>query len=223
MEKRDLITLLILIFVLSNLIFLFSYKSVLYNKNFYEKQFNKQGVYAEYNKTFVNDEHDGIMKFLLTKKSSTGSESLSQQDILHLNDVKKILRSVNYYSYFIVGIIGLLFLYLHYIHKRIIDKFLAKAVWISGIINATMILILYLFSRNFDWFFIKFHKILFSNDLWLMDPKTNLLVNLYPDLFWQEMFMRIIVITLIVSAVFVVVGIIGEKVIKKHNMQKKES
>ena len=70
MEKRDLITLLILIFVLSNLIFLFSYKSVLYNKNFYEKQFNKQGVYAENlaPRKMMGVESQGMMLFAKDKK-----------------------------------------------------------------------------------------------------------------------------------------------------------
>ena len=37
------------------------------------------------------------------------------------------------------------------------------------------------FSVNFEGAFIALHKVLFTNDLWLLDPRTDLLICLMPE------------------------------------------
>ena len=36
----------------------------------------------------------------------------------------------------------------------------------------------------FDQFFLQFHEMFFSNDLWQLDPKTDRLIQIYPRDFW---------------------------------------
>jgi len=40
---------------------------------------------------------------------------------------------------------------------------------------------------NFDGFFITFHRIAFRNDLWLLDPRTEMLIRLMPTAFFTRM------------------------------------
>jgi len=222
MQKKDLILLIVLTFVLFSLIFLFSYKYVLYNKGFYEEEFSKNGVYEKYNKADVDEEHDKIMEFLLTTKSIGETKMLSEQGIQHLKDVKILMRNIEYFSYFIVIVVFGLFAYLHFKHKKK-DILFAKATLFSGIISSVVLLILYFLSRNFNWFFVKFHEIAFSNDLWLMDPEKTMLVNLYPDQFWWDAFAKIIWIVMIVSVMFVLMGGIGWYFLKKREKQKEKN
>lgn len=45
---------------------------------------------------------------------------------------------------------------------------------------------------DFDAFWTTFHKIFFSNDLWLLDPATDLMINLFPADFFSKLVFRIV-------------------------------
>lgn len=53
---------------------------------------------------------------------------------------------------------------------------------------------------DFNSFWTMFHEILFSNDLWLLDPQTDRMINMFPEPFFKAMVMRIIVAFLIIMA-----------------------
>lgn len=39
----------------------------------------------------------------------------------------------------------------------------------------------------FDELFLGFHRLLFSNDLWLMDPRTDVMIRMLPQAFFEKM------------------------------------
>lgn len=51
-------------------------------------------------------------------------------------------------------------------------------------------------ALNFDAAFTAFHRVLFSNDLWLLDPRTDLLIRICPQSMFAHMGLRIALITL---------------------------
>jgi integral membrane protein (TIGR01906 family) len=53
---------------------------------------------------------------------------------------------------------------------------------------------------DFNSFWTMFHEILFSNDLWLLDPQTDRMINMFPEPFFKAMVMRIIVAFLVIMA-----------------------
>lgn len=36
------------------------------------------------------------------------------------------------------------------------------------------------FATNFQWFWTNFHKVFFTNDLWLLDPAVSIMINMFP-------------------------------------------
>ena len=48
-----------------------------------------------------------------------------------------------------------------------------------------------LISTDFTKYFIIFHKIFFRNDLWILDPSTDLLINIVPEPFFSDTALRI--------------------------------
>ncbi|MGX8706022.1 MAG: TIGR01906 family membrane protein, partial [bacterium] len=46
-------------------------------------------------------------------------------------------------------------------------------------------------ALNFDAAFTLFHKLLFSNDLWLLDPRTDVLIRICPESMFMDMGIRI--------------------------------
>ena len=58
-------------------------------------------------------------------------------------------------------------------------------------------------STNFSKYFIVFHKIFFNNDLWMLNPSTDLLINIVPEPFFMDTAARIAVTYgICVAAVF---------------------
>lgn len=51
--------------------------------------------------------------------------------------------------------------------------------------SAALLCLLFLTS-GFDRMFILFHKLLFTNDLWLMDPATDAMIRMFPSEFFQR-------------------------------------
>ena len=45
-----------------------------------------------------------------------------------------------------------------------------------------------LFATQFNSMFVGFHMLAFTNEFWLLDPRTDYLVMLFPTGFWQDVF-----------------------------------
>ncbi len=48
-------------------------------------------------------------------------------------------------------------------------------------------LVLLLRGADFDALFIRFHQLVFTNDLWLLDPATDALIRMLPEPFFESM------------------------------------
>ena len=46
---------------------------------------------------------------------------------------------------------------------------------------------------DFTWFWTNFHNVFFSNDLWLLNPKTDILIMMVPEQFFFDLTFRIII------------------------------
>ena len=66
-----------------------------------------------------------------------------------------------------------------------------------------------LFMSDFNKYFTMFHEIFFDNDLWLLDPRTDLLIRMLPEGFFMDMVVRIGIIFLILLLLGVVISIIA--------------
>ena len=65
-----------------------------------------------------------------------------------------------------------------------------------------------LIASDFHRYFFLFHEIFFDNDLWLLDPRTDLMIRMLPEGFFFDMVVRIGVIFLISLCVLLLTGVI---------------
>jgi integral membrane protein (TIGR01906 family) len=66
---------------------------------------------------------------------------------------------------------------------RILSRSFQIATLIIGIISG--IAAIYI-SNNFYEVFVKFHLLFFHNDYWILDPKTDLMINILPEGFFFD-------------------------------------
>ena len=76
-----------------------------------------------------------------------------------------------------------------------------------------------LFMSDFHRYFMIFHELFFTNDLWLLDPDTDLLIRMLPEGFFLDMVIRIGLIFLILMFCVVVIScfVLKWKSIRKTN------
>ena len=84
---------------------------------------------------------------------------------------------------------------------------IGKCFLFSSIIGIMPLLILIiLIKTDFNKYFTIFHQIFFSNDLWLLDPGTDRLVNIFPEEFFAYTAIRILILYFTIQFVFFVIG-----------------
>ena len=59
---------------------------------------------------------------------------------------------------------------------------------------------------GFDSLFRKFHVLSFANDFWLLDPRTDHLVQMFPQNFWFDVTLAAGIATIAEGAVLALVG-----------------
>lgn len=65
-----------------------------------------------------------------------------------------------------------------------------------------------LFMSDFNKYFTIFHEIFFTNDLWLLDPDTDLLIRMLPEGFFLDMVVRIGIIFLILMTMLLIISVV---------------
>ena len=135
----------------------------------------------------------GKLLFLETNVNINGVPTAfySIRSMIHMADVRNIiltLSKINYVAIFLclmslfrlINVNGVL-TELEKIYKRTVI-----------IITSILVAILIFASVNFDAFFVRFHKILFTNDLWLLDPDEDYIICLLPEKIFMIYGLRII-------------------------------
>lgn len=111
----------------------------------------------------------------------------NSREIEHMRDVKRVMRfifRVNEVTLaYVLSYTATVFLWsrgrpLRDLAKQSLLGIGVGLVAVGAIAAAALI--------GFDAAWTKFHQIVFRNDLWLLDPATDRLIQMFPEPFWQE-------------------------------------
>lgn len=61
----------------------------------------------------------------------------------------------------------------------------------TGVFFSAALIVAAIIASDFSKYFIVFHHIFFDNDLWLLDPATDMLINIVPEPFFMDTALRI--------------------------------
>ena len=185
-----------------------------FNLDFYKNFYSKGNLAPNINTS--NDElinNTSNLLDYLNSKAELNTSWFTEKDILHMEDVRT-LYNVSFYTMiffiaiFIISTILIMVLYknhtMFYITRtfnKTLLAFIVSIIVLSGII-----------SYNFNSFWIKFHQLLFSNDLWLLSPDESNLIKMVPEEFFISLITTIILhILLLFIALFVLNNIFKKK------------
>lgn len=192
--------------------------------SFYEKEYSKYQVKDDVNMNMedimiVTDE---MMKYLRDNRddlliqvpiNGTVDYFFNETEISHMEDVKDLFIGGIFIRWICLGIILACILIL--IFTKVNWSFvLARSIEVGFVIFALLTIILTaVISINFTRAFTLFHEIFFNNDLWLLDPDTDRLINILPEGFFVDTAIRIGIIFTIMILLILLLAIIYEHVI----------
>lgn len=117
----------------------------------------------------------------------------SREGKIHFEEVRNIFQVIKKVFY-ISGIISVLGIILNIKNKSIRFLNMTSIMTILlPIITAIPLVI------NFNYFFIKFHEAVFSNDYWIFDPNIDPVINMLPQDVFFHIGILILAIVLIIS------------------------
>lgn len=115
---------------------------------------------------------------------------LNEKEISHMRDVRHIYKVLNIIK-IISAAITLLIILLYAWKKINVFKFkeLRNTLFIGYLVP---IIFGALYLIDFSGAFVKFHEIFFNNQLWQLDPSTDLLIRFMPEEFFISGFIKIL-------------------------------
>lgn len=139
---------------------------------------------AEFRDYFNNDEE--LLEVRVVQHGVLRS-IYNEREVAHMRDVKHLVQGVWNVHAATGGYIGFFLLLGALVHRR---KWLAAAGELAGwggLVTLGGVAILGLAALvGFDRLFLAFHLISFSNDLWQLDPRRDVLIMMFPQGFFFD-------------------------------------
>ena len=187
-----------------------------FNLNFYKNFYLRENLAPSINTTddeLINNTTN-LLEYL-TNKAELNTTWFSEKDILHMKDVRVLYNvSFNLMIFFIIIFI-LSTILIALVYKNYAMFYITKTF--NKTLLAFILLVIVLagiISYNFTSFWIKFHQLLFTNDLWLLSPEESNLIKMVPEQFFISLITTIILHILILFVSFLVVNNIFKKKFK---------
>ncbi|MFT4106689.1 MAG: TIGR01906 family membrane protein [Lacrimispora sp.] len=164
---------------------------------FFEKEYAKYNVTQDVSMTMEDllDVTDEMMAYLRgdredlhveTTMGGVRREFFNEREIAHMEDVKELFLGGlairrGCLIAMAVCLTGLFLL------KAPVRKVLPRSVLAgTGAFFAASAAVAGIISTDFTRYFILFHHMFFNNDLWILDPATDMLINIVPEGFFRD-------------------------------------
>lgn len=200
-----------LIFLIFIFALIFSVLVSSFNKRIYKSVYRSDENIKEFS-GFTEEEYLGEIKRLKgyifnTREDSSLIDSVySEDEVSHMKDVYRLFQMVRIIC--LLSFFAAAFIIIK--NKKRISSIDISRRWYLFIIFPVLIFTPAIIK--FEKFWTAFHKVLFSNDLWLMDPRYSLMINLLPE----KIFYSISMMTIIVYFIIVFVAVLCFRFLSKR-------
>lgn len=208
-------------FALMIILFITSIEAVTYwTPGYYEKEYEKYHVLDDVHMEMDDllDVTEEMMAYLRGRRDDLHvptivdgqpREFFNEREIAHMEDVRGLFLGAIAIRRACLAVLALS-LGLLVVLKADVKRLLPKTICVGTVLFFAVLAVLAgIISTDFTKYFIVFHKIFFSNDLWMLDPSTDLLINIVPEPFFVDTATRIgITFGISVAAVFLLCAVL---------------
>ncbi len=198
---------------------------VAFDRAFYKDEYQKMdtAAYVGVSGPVLEQATDTLLDYLQDGVSSldlqmeNGTEYYSQREKDHMVDVKALYRGA--ITFMAVGfaaggaLIAGCFVWKK---KRAVAPVLQGWFWGTIIVLGFFAVIGMWAAVDFNNFWISFHRVFFTNDLWMLDPLESRMIRMFEQDFFADMVGRILAWFLSIAVGGALVSGVGYQRIKKH-------
>ena len=143
------------------------------------------------------------LEVLLQQPGKEVLNLFNQKEIDHMVDVKNLIKTTILFER--VGLILLIIFFVFYLFREGYISFYEnlKRIMLVSFLIWSILLFLIVFGMivDFNYTFTLFHKIMFTNDLWILDPNSDFLFMIYPQRFFLEISAAIIILFILINLI----------------------
>lgn len=142
-------------------------------------------------------------------------EVFGQREKKHMVDVRNLFMKGHRIRNWLAIILTLAIIGLFWFNRKGLQGWLKQIwkFWLGGFL--VMGLVGVALATNFDKYFILFHHIFFDNDLWILDPREDILINMVPQSFFFEITFLIILVFILLVLATIGLAQVGSKLFIK--------
>ena len=187
--KKTIFSFLLVISVFSSVLVFTLFRNS-YNIEYYRWKFIENNIMEE---TDLSEDElieigYGLIDYLKKGDNELLEPYFNHREIAHMVDVYDLfeIARVVLLASLVIAVISI------FILSKFGYKYIAKTLLFGLLITFGIIVAFGIYtSKNFNFVFTKFHELLFTNDLWLMDPKTDLMIQMLTEDFFMDLAFKI--------------------------------
>ena len=153
-------------------------------------------------KGYFKDDQEKL-EILLQQPGRQVFSLFNQKEIDHMIDVKNLIQATLLFER--IGLVLLLVFFIFFLFREGSKIFYEnfKRIILGSFLIWSILLFLIIFGMivDFNYTFTLFHKIMFTNDLWILDPNTDFLIMIFPQRFFLEISAAIIILFLLINLI----------------------
>ena len=153
-------------------------------------------------KGYFKDDQEKL-EILLQQPGRQVFSLFNQKEIDHMIDVKNLIQSALLFER--IGLVLLLVFFIFFLFREGSKIFYEnfKRIILGSFLIWSILLFLIIFGMivDFNYTFTLFHKIMFTNDLWILDPNADFLIMIFPQRFFLEISAAIIILFLLINLI----------------------
>lgn len=197
----------VLCFILLIVALLFTcVQAVVMDRDFFEREYYLMGTARALgvDHDALMDATDKLLKYIDGKEDSLKFkisvqghkvDAFGERERDHMVDVRALYENFRTFRNFCAPLAAALLLIIALILRRDVVKLMCKCYTIAACVFTAFFggLVAWM-AVDFNSFWNAFHTVFFTNDLWILDPASSLMIRMFPLPFWFDMVMRILVI-----------------------------
>lgn len=208
MPNKPLTWILIFLIVVNIpfILYFSNFKVLLYNENYYKKEFQKYNVYETLKEYDIEKINKNVLDYFKDKDELSGF--FNEKEKSHLSDVKNLINDISYLFKLLILNFIILLIILYFLNKNKFRKYLGFSLVSGGVLTFLHAFFFWLTIKlNFEETFTIFHKFFFKGN-WMFNPLTNNIVVLYPEGLFFDFAYTVVIRTLILAFILILIGLL---------------
>ncbi len=198
------------------------------DRSFYPEQYEANGTMQQTGMTIedLTLASDALLDYMFDLRDDISvtvtvngeqREAFDERETLHMVDVKELFLFALNFSYILAAtsLVGVLLVLL--LFKRQGLTALARMFNAASVVFVALGALLGVFiATNFNVFWTAFHLLVFTNDLWILDPNVSIMINMFPlDFFFAMCVDILIAFAVCLVSLFLILNIANTFIKKK--------